>query len=214
MKLSLKHWRDISIPRKTPFSFTPNAPKIACGNEIASFFLGFLPKRPSQVVRWFLELEATQESPKQLKSRFQRALTKGQWSSKWSGDSPSSLHIKHLFTKILPLFCKLSQIKNSHLMLPNKKRPWMESPISKWASTGNNHPKSGARVYKTQRKELHMVRHDRKYPLRIKIPSNWIKIKSLDRNPIKLSVKANESGLTKKGIPDKNGTRHESRTHG
>jgi len=97
---------------------------------------------------------------------------KWQWSSKWSSDFKSTLHMKHLFNKIFPLFCKLLQVKILECF-PNKTRDLESSEripnklpcepmFWKWMT------------WLRQRDKFHVPRLDCEYPFRVKIPPNWI----------------------------------------
>ena len=120
--ISLIRWRGISSPLNTLLFLSRQiARKIACGINRMLLSLTFIPKAPSQAKRWFLtEFETTQETPKQLKGNSHRTLANWQYKSSWSGDSKSSLHIEHLFTKIIPFFCKLSRQNTLIWSFPHK----------------------------------------------------------------------------------------------
>ena len=116
MKRLTKRWIGVSISSNTLLICSLQIhQKMTKGNTRATsffFFLTFLLKKPSQAKRWFLtESKATQDTPTQLMVRSQRILSTSQWSSKWDVDYESSLHMKHLLTKVNPFFCRLSQVK-------------------------------------------------------------------------------------------------------
>jgi len=113
IRISLIRWRGVSSPSKTLLFLSRQiAQKIACGINKTLLSLTFPPQAPSQAERRFLtESETTQETPKQLKDNSHKALANRQCHSRWLGDSKSSLHIEHLFTKIIPFFCKLSHVR-------------------------------------------------------------------------------------------------------
>ena len=113
-RLSFNRWSEVWTPSKTLlFLSVHKIQKMAYGITRNTPHLALLfQKNPSQAKSWYLiVLDTTQWRPKQHHAKPRRFLANGPWKSRCSVVSNSDLHMKNLLTKILPLFCKLSQLK-------------------------------------------------------------------------------------------------------
>jgi hypothetical protein len=71
-------------------------------------------------------LSITQDIPKREKMLFHRVGATSQWRRRWSTDSPSLLHKKHLFTMMICLFLRLSTIRIFPKVADHEKKAALE----------------------------------------------------------------------------------------